>query len=636
MFLNRVRNVGQRMRDGEQGAAMIAVIGLMIVAMLLTTLISSSVISGLGQATAARAGVQSQASADAGIAVARAGLSKGTCVVNSGVYQSAAGDIPKYSAAIWRPKAGGGWEPGCPGAAAASVLIRAEGTAASLGVAGQSSGDKNYVEAVYAVVPTTGGVVPGGAAIYAYSSGGFSGAGTLTSGNGSKADVQVRNGNVTCDGGSKVVNDIIVYAGTLDIKQGCVIKGTAWSSGNMTIDGGIVLGGDAVSSGTLTITDGPTINGNVWSAGDMTVSGGTTIKGNVSSGGKASLSSGSVQGSVWSVKDMVLNGGVKITGDAVSGGALNLVNGTVSRSTWSSGTTTFTSSSHVSGKVTVSTPSGLLKLGGGDIGGDAWAAGTADFPPYKTTISGKLTARTVTGGVYQSWNGVTLYGNAGGGIVVTPAPGPGAGPAATIAPVKPTAPSVADWVDFDYDKTQWAGFNETIVSGNCTFAVLQSAAASVGSGPGIIDARTCTGGVTIGSSDKLLLSNDLVIVAKNFSLGEGGGFKATSERKLWLINPDTVKDGKPSCGTGSFSVGGGFTVDNVTALIYSPCQVVLASGLNWRGQVFAGAANISGGATLSYVPLGLPGVDLGTGAPSGGGPASVFTPGALVSMRDVQ
>ena len=91
----------------DNGAAMASVLALILVGALLSILIMSSVITGLGNTTATRASVQAQAAAKAGIAAAYVGLKTGTCASKGGVYESAT--EPKYRATIWF-----GTARGCP------------------------------------------------------------------------------------------------------------------------------------------------------------------------------------------------------------------------------------------------------------------------------------------------------------------------------------------------------------------------------------------------------------------------------------------------------------------------------------------------------------------------------------------
>jgi hypothetical protein len=269
------------------------------------------------------------------------------------------------------------------------------------------------------------------------------------------------------------------------------------------------------------------------------------------------------------------------------------------------------SQSTVNGNITAP----ALDLVGGTVKGNAWAAGAA-FIGEGTTIGGSLTAKSSN-----------KLNSAAGGTTIKAA-GPGAGPAAGPTPVVP------NWVDFNYNFSDWKGFQQKVISGTCDWTQISEAAALLAGGPGIIDARTCTNALSISDWQKLPLVNDLAIIATSFNLGGSSGFTATSARKLWLIEPDTVADGKPTCPAGGyFTVGGAFTIpSNVRAMIYSPCLVSITSGIDWYGQVFSGQAVINGAATLNYAPLGLPGVNLSEGTVTVPGGAGAL--GARISILD--
>ena len=252
MFLRSFVRLARRLRTEERGVALAAVIGLMVVGLLLTTLIVSSVTSGLGATTATRAGVQSQAAAEAGIAVAKVAFEAGSCLAQTqpGVFVSATGAVPQYSASVyWRPLSGGAWTQGCPVVLQTQVRIVSTGTAAASGVAGQSAKDVSYAESIYNLI----GI---GAAVYGYSSTGSTGNGTFVSVDGSAPAFFVRTGDVNCSGSIAGMTDIVVQNGSLTTSGNCTIPGNAWSSGSMSITGSASVGGLAWSLSSITAAPG--------------------------------------------------------------------------------------------------------------------------------------------------------------------------------------------------------------------------------------------------------------------------------------------------------------------------------------------------------------------------------------------
>jgi Tfp pilus assembly protein PilX len=532
--------VKSRAQSNDEGSALIAVFGVMAVALIVSLAVASATLSSLGFTGATRAGVQAQSAAEAGIDDAEAKLAKSAC--NPASYRSLV--EPIYSVEIFTQDGGDAtWVQRCPSAATKSIKLKSTGTAVAIGVSGNATGDTRVVEAIY--LPAVSSTISdSGPAVYAYSATGFGGSGTLLSVDGSKPSVLLRHDDVTCDGGGFVTGDLIAADGMITIGGSCSVSGSVWASEKVTIDGGSI-----------------TVGGNVTSR--------------------------------WAgAGDSLVLSGVRVKGDAWAAGPLKVTWGTV-----------------VEGNATAPT----LDLAGGNILGEAWAAGAATFGGG-AEIAGHLTAKSSNSS-----------SSAKGGATIVAA-GPGAGPAAG-----PT-PSVPNWVDFKYDKTKWVGFNEVPITGACDFTALKTAAATLASGPGIINALACTNPLSIGGSDILTLGNDLAIVAKGFNLGGGGGFTAAADRDLWLITPDTVADAQPTCpGTtpavSPFTVDGGFTLaSKVHVMVYSPCKVNISSGIVWFGQVYSGSTTIDGDARLNYVPVGLPGVNLSDG--------TVTTPGSSGGLGD--
>ena len=169
---------------------------------------------------------------------------------------------------------------------------------------------------------------------------------------------------------------------------------------------------------------------------------------------------------------------------------------------------------------------------------------------------------------------------------------------------------------------------------DCGAAQFNAALQAIGSNPGLIDARTCSNGIKFSGSDVFTFQNDLAIIANKVDLGGSTTFVSSSSHNLWLINPDTVANSVPDCGGRSMEIGGNVTMSNVDVLFYTPCQLKISSGLVVRGQVFANQADISGGATIAFTPVGLPGYDLSTGLPNTVIPSEADR--GIVSQRNVQ
>lgn len=531
------------LRD-DRGSALVAVVGVLVVTLIVTVVISASVISAMGFTTATRANVQSQAAAEAGIAVVQASLIAGTCAADADTIEDIDGDgyleavfrgtNPEYTTVV-KSWSGASPENGCPTVAATRVVASGLGTAATPGLL--SYGDSTLVEAEFVSPAEAPEISASGAAVYAYSSTGFTGGGTLISYNGSEPNVQVREGNVTCDGGTNGAQDFIVANGTLTVTGGCVLMGNAWSSEHVKTNGGSTVPGNVVA---------PTV----------TVDGGSNV-----------------YGSVWADNTFYLQGGARVHGSAV---ARDLA-----------GTN-------------------------GDIGGDAWIKNHATLT-WSFGIGGTLYAKSMTKPTHMNVNAQI-------------SPNPPTGPA------KPVMPVVPDWYDFGFDPADWSGFQVATLSGNCELVwwpykdPFQDAIDSFNGSPGVIDARGCTNGLHFSGGRHLELEGDVAIIANKFTMTSGGSFTSDDNVRLWLITPDETADQKPTCTGPNVTAEGGFTVTGISSILYTPCKVQLTGGINWRGQVFAGQVGVSGGSKITYDPVGLPGVDLSTGLPtgSGGGSESFF------------
>lgn len=298
--------------------------------------------------------------------------------------------------------------------------------------------------------------------------------------------------------------------------------------------------------------------------------------------------------------------------------------------------------------------SGTVALQGNKtIGGDVIAAGTGltSIDP-STTIGGGIYAR----GEIDSWGQRCTTGATGwdaAGDACSAGRTTGANPVffnrADVA--RPTAPV---WVDVNFVASDWVGRGWTVrtYTGPCTIdnrtrTNAQVTAFSTYTTPTVIDMRGCTAGVVFSSSANLVITmrTDLTFIMprtvnlENFTVGSSGNI----DRALRFITPDTVAEGRPTTtGCGRFDINNrNETLDAIAILIYSPCTIQNSNQLTWRGQYYGGRVTFSNNSELTYVPIGIPGFDLGNGAggPGGagavGGTPTAGTPGALIEYTDI-
>lgn len=548
MFLTRLVRTARR----DDGVALAAVLGLLAVGLILTTVILTSVVSASGFSTYTRAGVQSQAAAEAGIAVARAGLAAGTCSGSTPTYASAEGDVPVYVATIWRPNGSGGWVAGCPIGTATEVRILSTGYATAEAVNGVSAGDETVLEAILASSATPVTLSASGPAIYAYSASSFGNGSRLVSSDGSIPDVLVKTGNVDCTGSAQGVANFVVNGGSLNVGNSCEISGNAFSSGRMTFSGNGFVGGYVKANG-VTMLGSSRVYGRLWSTADLVIDGNPTISG------------------IAKAQSAVLSGG------------------------------TLSSASYIYGNTNVQN------------------AGA-------TTLRGTMTTQTTNPTPPSWWGGNARISR------VNPITAP------TFNSDLPTTPTVPDWVDFgsraeDFTATVWSGFTVYTMGTNCSASAVQAAVNAIGSAPGVLDARACSGALTVNNNDSVTLVNDLAIIAPSITIGNSGRFTSTTQHRLWLINPDFVPDAQPTCPGGLSITGTNSHFTNLDVMIYTPCRANIDNGTNMVGQVFAGDVALGGSVQITYRAIGLPGVNLSTGTTTPTSATSASRP--LTSLRNV-
>ena len=312
------------LRGGDdRGAALVAVIGAVSVVAVVSTTVLTSSVSAMQVTSVARASVQSEASAEAGIADAELGLrTANSCSAHGGVYTSTT--TPVYSARVnyYDPS---GWHAGCPdGHAATSVKVLSTGTAKD-GVG--TAGDTTVLEAVYAYTPASGSISGTGPAIFAGAVDTLNSV-TVTdtaTETGKTADVIITQGDysLSCQSGTVITGSIIV------------------TNGDLKLNGCIVLGGIQVRG--FVYLNSSTVNGNVLAAGltarttDQGAVGyvfNSVVKGGLSVAGKVYLQSstlGSVLGKTVSsivntvAPDVVIKGTLNLGGSISSWGVCGLV-----------------------------------------------------------------------------------------------------------------------------------------------------------------------------------------------------------------------------------------------------------------------------------------------------------------------
>jgi hypothetical protein len=214
----------------DDGSVLIPVIAVMAVGLIVGGVLSTTIVSGMRYSSSTRAGVQSQAAADAGVAAARAGLYAGNCTLQSTLATYASTGSIYYSAKV-QQMVSGVWQTGCPANPTPQVRIISTGRA--VGSAGIPYGTPTKVEAIYNFLWP--GVTPSGAGI-------FLNGGAIVGANSaldlSEGGLVVKNGNFTCAKNNTVLNGDVVVTGNLVLSSSgvsCAVNGNAWVSGAVTL-----------------------------------------------------------------------------------------------------------------------------------------------------------------------------------------------------------------------------------------------------------------------------------------------------------------------------------------------------------------------------------------------------------------
>ena len=290
----------------ERGSSLLAVIGLMAVAAIATLAIAGSTMNSLGVSSAARAGVQAQAAAEAGIDDALANLSQPICTEEWGT-TTPVSTVDVFYSLYPTPAAGEpdtNWPTGCPPTNAERVKIVSIGEATQAGQAGNTTGDKRKVEAVYNYDVATSAITGPASALYSYSMGSFAGSSQLHAGSGEKPVVQVKTGDVVCDitdeANSAIFEaDLVVADGAVTIGASCQIQGSVWASKSVSMSVGAQITGNVVAPSVKFIKSS-IVHGSVWTSGATVLETSAWIKGSVTAGSLSMINSAKIDQDAWS------------------------------------------------------------------------------------------------------------------------------------------------------------------------------------------------------------------------------------------------------------------------------------------------------------------------------------------------
>lgn len=271
MFLKTRIN---QLKIDERGSTLVAVIGIFAVTVVISMVVGSAAINALGFTSATRAGVQSSASAEAGINFAVSQLMQGECQTtytdaDAAVALGIASVDVEFSVDIKsRPSSSAAWSNECPGNSSSEVRLLATGNATTPGIGDQTRGDLQRIEAVYSYNSAVAAIRPSGSAVYSYSSGTLNDAKILSEGS-TPASIAIRTGSIDCTTSTVVQGDVIAHNGNIAIQSACTVEGSVLASGTVTIHGKVNQDVSSASTSESLISPNARIGGAVSLAGTV-------------------------------------------------------------------------------------------------------------------------------------------------------------------------------------------------------------------------------------------------------------------------------------------------------------------------------------------------------------------------------
>ncbi|TXR57398.1 hypothetical protein [Quadrisphaera setariae] len=549
------------------------VIGLMLVSALLVMGVTAVSLTAAGSASGTRASIQSQASAEAGLAAAQSNIMAKTYACT---FASPVGSTPVYSVAVQYGVSTGG--PDCPAPAGALTTVSAKtavlvstGSAAAGGTQGHSAGDVSRLEVVLSLGGTTIATSsPTSAPSPAFDRAVFVGSGSVKS-----------SGNWALKNGSSSTGGLYVN-GTLDCSQ-INVQGPAVVYGSAGLNGGnCVFGQGLTISQDLTACTSTKITGTLTVGGQAT--GGCSVDGDVYVGKDFACSSSvtgliSVQGAMnggWGCsagKDLRVGGDLGQNSYSVTGAVVS-TSGTVSSNAQGS-----------MGSLTVKTkPSsspGNLTVAGKSCG---WGSSPACKISQSSSSS---TPPTSPVAVPSSAEAMPVYTAASFGTAT---------PWATLIRQRYLAHGSTQWAE-----TRFVNSGDTC-SITAPASVQQDGDSTSLNGPldapadvSVVDARACST-VTL-NKVTVQLNGDLTLLVNSFystsgiKVVKGSAVPTGTTPVLRIVSP--MSDGTSTCAANSannsikFDSAAASLGSDVSMLLYSSGKIDMSNDLSFYGQMIS-------------------------------------------------
>ena len=615
MFLKHFR-LKRRASANDEGAALVMVVALVAVAAIVSLAVSSSYLSANGVTTLTRAGVQSEASAQAGIDYVLGELN----VKNFLCTADKKNQDPAFTVAVSYKDAGGSAlscgtvVSGTP--ATASIL--STGYARNGGSTTAIANTQQMGATVTITLPSVGAVLD--RALFTENDFTLTNNSTVNQSAGGASDGDVyTNGGLDCLT-QNVIQGVIVARGAIDIANPCQVLESVWTGGDFTMASSANIGGDVYAVGSASLDAGH-VGGSVIANGSASTTSGSGIA--CPAGGSAN-----VCGSVYS-----LNGGVQLQNESVIAGNIYARNDITL-----GGNGTSPQGNLVSLK-------GTLSMNNSAVGGTSRVYGAISGNKIVSSRTCSVTSKSSS---YSVCSGALVL-PLSSGAQASFAPAGSANLGTTTSTVLVAAPPRQAFPQIASSATaisqSWGSWTKKVVPANdplCsssnssfTTAFAPTLAAQT-SGSKLLVQFQCTSPVSLGN-DTLSLKGDVAFMTP-YGFNSQNNFTVKSSdskpHSVYLIVPsdapgvtwsaaDSAYPGqlKPVCSPSRDIAINTLTVENANQMfLYSPCSVSIqnAPASAFSGQIYAGSASYPAGIRITRALMAVPGVTIpGTTAPSG-------------------
>jgi hypothetical protein len=592
-----------RLLRRDEGSAMAAVVGLLLVIGVVSAAVLTSAATGAAYSTSSRANVQSLAAADAGVDAVYVNLSVGNYIC------SLTNASPEFSATVTYLNAAGNVMP-CGALVAGTPVaarITSTGTAENAGV-GSTDGDERTVVAELALA-SSGGPAPLDKAVFSEGSFTLNNNVTIEESATGETDADLySNGTIYCRTQLEIQGDITAQ-GDLSFENTCEGLGTIWIGGNASFSSSVNLSGSiyAAGRGTMTLANSSHIDGSVITNGGVVLN---------NAPGSAACPGTTRQ---WGVCGSVV----------ALGGSITSKNGA-----------NVGGSAYAETGFTATTPNSTQLVG-------------HDVVVRNGSLSGTNVSGTVVGGTARIWGTIgvpsTRIGNVAGSCQRTagsgfaacgsqpaiPAPNPAASLPATlgypsVAPVLPvvTKPLREELPRIETSPSalaKWSGWSIRTFSGPNSCADAKTFLAGAWSGKQLLLVTGCSTPIAF-NNETLRLKGDLAILSTTgFAAANAFNVASTTSTThdlMWIVPSDgpgiswsavagtNPVQYAPSC----TSAGGNISIDNRTEItgahwfLYSPCNVSISNQLiGFEGQIYGGFVTYPNNSSITKAAVSVPG-----------------------------